>query len=260
MGRVTFLTACILLSVSFILAAQVNQSEQGNQENTAQSQTQQQIQNEGGESATQVQREANSRPQNESACPENCTCSGLTTKCKIKGQREITIVARKEGNIIIQAEGENVSTNASLSYTPKEGKFYIFLKNNKTKSIKIFPDQIKEKLQKKLRQRNESYNITLDENGIYQVQTQKRAKLFFLFPVKEKVKIEIDSETGNIIKTKTSWWGFFAKDSKDKELLGSSCGTVTPGYNDECCQNKGYDFWNSEKAECEFVAEGQVQE
>lgn len=37
---------------------------------------------------------------------------------------------------------------------------------------------------------------------------------------------------------------------EDEELMGSSCGTVTPGENNECCINKGYSGWDSEKSKC----------
>lgn len=195
---------------------------------------------------------------NQSECPENCTCSGSVTKCGLKGNRTMTILAGKSGNTIIQVKGENMSTKVNLYKA--DGKIYGVLKENQTKVIKMLPDQVKEKIQRKLQQRNESQNITLDEEGKYQVETQKKARLFFLFPVKEKVKIEVNSETGEITKTKTSWWAFLARDSKDKELLGESCGTVTPGYNDECCQNKGYDYWDATQSECLFTPEEQIQE
>ena len=42
------------------------------------------------------------------------------------------------------------------------------------------------------------------------------------------------------------------KHIKNKTIVGASCGTVTPGMDDECCQTRGYDFWNSDKQECVF--------
>ena len=191
--------------------------------------------------------------QNQLECPENCKCSGSTTKCTINGQREMTINAGKSGNIIVQIKGENMSTNVTL-YKSNE-KIYGVFKNNETKEVKMMPDQVVEKVKKKLQQGGEEYNITLDEDGMYQVQTKKKAKLFYLFPVREKTQLELSSESGEIIRIRNPWWGFLAKDTKEQPLAGSSCGTVTPGYNDECCQNKGYDYWNATSEECEFNSE-----
>ena len=63
--------------------------------------------------------------------------------------------------------------------------------------------------------------------------------------------MQIDSETGQVIKVRNPWWGFLAKDIEEEPLVGG-CGTVTPGMEDECCQNLGYDLWNEETLECGF--------
>ncbi|MFH1505673.1 MAG: hypothetical protein ABIE94_01645, partial [archaeon] len=52
---------------------------------------------------------------------------------------------------------------------------------------------------------------------------------------------------------------------EDEPLLGSSCGTVTPGYNDECCERQNEDppvqckgewKYNFDIGECEYVCPG----
>ena len=97
-------------------------------------------------------------------------------------------------------------------------------------------------------------NITLNEDGEYEYEAEKEARLFLFIPVRAVVRAEVDPETGEIISIKhKAWWSFLAKDVQEEEIVGASCGTVTPGDNDECCQNKGYDVWNAETAECEFV-------
>ena len=49
---------------------------------------------------------------------------------------------------------------------------------------------------------NEAMELT--EDG-YHIQAQKKARLFFIFPVKEEVEFRVDPETGEVIKTKTRW-------------------------------------------------------
>jgi len=185
-------------------------------------------------------------------CPENCTCAGSVIKCPLeRGGREMTIQAGKSGNIIIQVKGIEAETKVELYKSDR--KIYGQFKNNETKRVRMMPDQVKEKTKEKLKQKNEECNITLNENGNYQVQTQKRAKLFGLFKVMEKVRLEYDAGTGELVREQNSWWGFLAKDIIEEELLGTSCGTVSPDSRNECCQNKGYDLWDSEKGECVFV-------
>ena len=194
------------------------------------------------------------RAQQGEECPENCVCTGSATKCEIDGRREMTITAGKSGNIIFQVKGINASTKVELY--KENGKIYGNFKNNRTRKINLLPDQIKEKIRHRIKAKLESQEAELNDDGNYQIEARKRARFFGFIPVKEKVKVEINSETGEIIKTKISWWGFLARDVQDDEVVvGENCGTVTPGENDLCCANKGYDYWNSEKSECLFYEE-----
>ena len=160
-------------------------------------------------------------------CPKNCTCSGSTTKCFINGTRELTINAGKSGNVIIQIKGINATTNVTL-YKSEDGKLYAIDENNQTIEIKFLPDQIREKLMERGLRKAESENITLDENGTYKYQAEKRARLFFLFSVKEKVEARINSETGEVLELKNPWWSFLAKDEEtsNEDLSG---GTMLAG-------------------------------
>jgi uncharacterized membrane protein YkoI len=146
---------------------------------------------------------------NQSECPYNCTCSGSTVKCKIaNGTREMTINAGNSGNVIIQVKKVNASTNVTLYKS--DGKVYgIF--NNETREI-ILPDEVKEKIQNRTKAHFENESYRLMEDGNYNIEAKKRAKLIWAIPVKEKVQVRVDAETGEIIRTKTSWWGFLAKD------------------------------------------------
>jgi hypothetical protein len=151
-------------------------------------------------------------------CPENCTCTGSVTKCDIgDGKREMTVTAGKSGNVIVQVKNINMSTNVTLYH--HNGKVYRNIGNNQTKEINYLPDKVKEKVEEKLRQRNCTLeDMTLDEDGIYKVRVQKKARLFLLFPVREEIDAQIDSETGEIIRIKNPWWGFLARDSKEKDF------------------------------------------
>lgn len=152
--------------------------------------------------------------QNSSECPNNCSCDGSTTKCPLQDGKEMTIQAGNSGNKIIQVKGEQVKTQVELYQS--QGKVYGQFKGNITKQINITPEQIRERIQERLKLQNCSCeNASLNQEGYYEVQTKKRARLFFLFPVNEKVNAEVDVETGDV-KVRNPWWGFLAKDIKEE--------------------------------------------
>ena len=186
-------------------------------------------------------------------CPEECECSGSTIKCILEnGNREMRVYAGNSGNIIVQVKGKNMSTNVSLY--KQNGTLWGQFRNNETKEIKLFPDQIQERLRTKLKAKfsEEETEIELEEDGSYRIQTKKQSRFLGMFKVRERVRAQIDVTTGEIGKINSPWWGFLANDIEEEPILGSSCGTVSPDSRDECCQNKGYDLYDLNSAECVF--------
>jgi hypothetical protein len=158
---------------------------------------------------------------NESECPDNCTCVGSAMKCEFEnGTRVMTILAGKSGNIIVQVKDVNASTNITLY--KEDGKVYGVFRDNETHQI-ILPDEVRNRIQEMMKDKRgrtanlTNENITLNETGTYHVDAKKQARLFWLIPVKEKVQFDINSETGEVTKTKTKWWGFLAKDVVTEE-------------------------------------------
>lgn len=188
---------------------------------------------------------------NQSECPLRCSCTGSVTRCQFEDEtREMTIMAGKSGNIIIQTKGINASTNVTLYKS--EDKIYGVFKNNETKEVKILPDQIKDKLKEKIKAQLENQTIELDEDGIYRIQGRKKARLFFLFPVRIKVQAEIDSETGEIIRIRNPWWGFLAKDIEEEESTLVCC-AITPVVAPDVEVTTTYELM--EESECSIVNE-----
>ena len=201
--------------------------------------TQAQIQN--------IVRERNRLRLNQTEVPENCTRTGSVMKCDISGGREMTVTAGRSGNVIVQSKGINMSTNVTLYKA--NNTFYGVFRNNETKAINYLPDQVREKIREKLRVNLENETIELDEDGTYQMRAEKKARLFGLFRVRERVTAQINAETGEIIRTRTSWWGFLAAD-EPSEIVGEFCGTVSPTGRNECCERKGFTGWDNESLEC----------
>jgi hypothetical protein len=144
-------------------------------------------------------------------CTEGCTCTGVVMKCNTENGREMTIFAGKSGNIIIQIKGVNMTTNVTL-YKENESVYGEF-SGSRTKKI-ILPDKIKEELENQKNIKTNISKMELDKDGFYNIEAKKKAKLFFIFSVNEKIKAQVNSETGQIIDMSSSWWGFLASDTK----------------------------------------------
>lgn len=150
---------------------------------------------------------------NQSGCPENCICSGSTIKCSFEnGSRVMTVYAGNSGNVIVQIKDINMSTNVTL-YKNEDKIYGVF---NGTEKEIILPDQARDRIQNKTKTRlyNESVNLT--EEGYYQIQAKKRARLFWIIPVREHVHAEVNAETGETIKVRNPWWGWLARDFKEE--------------------------------------------
>lgn len=148
-----------------------------------------------------------------SDCPVNCLCTGSSIKCETEDGREMTIMAGNSGNVIIQSKEFQASTRVAL-YKNNDTFYGNF--SNETKKINIYPDQVREKIRERLKQQDcECEDLELDEEGYYQVQTKKKARLFWLIPVREQVKAQVEVEYGEI-KIRNPWWGFLANDIEEE--------------------------------------------
>ncbi len=147
-------------------------------------------------------------------CPQDCTCDGSATKCQIGEGREMTIRAGNSGNTVVQVKGVNMSTKVML-YKNNDSVYGVF-KGNQTRRIQVMPDEVQERVRERIQLRLENMSIELDENGNYNVKARKRARLFGVLPVRERVQAEINAETGEVIRTRSSWWGFLAVDSDEE--------------------------------------------
>lgn len=157
---------------------------------------------------------------NNSQCPENCTCTGSVVRCEFQNKtRVMTVYAGKSGNVIVQVGGENMTTNVTL-YKSGDKVYGVFAGN--TEQVRIFPDQIKEKMREKVTAVIQDENITLDENGKYQYEAEKDSRLFGFIPVKEKITAKIDAENGTLTGLNLPWWSFLASDVQAEQVVGQA--------------------------------------
>ena len=105
---------------------------------------------------------------NQSECPERCNCDEDKIRCELEDGKEITIREGQAGKTVVAVKGINMSTKAVLYNS--EGKVYGVFKNNKTRVVKVLPDEVQDKIKERIRARLENQTIELDEDGVYQVQ------------------------------------------------------------------------------------------
>src|SRR3989344_4520223 len=143
-------------------------------------------------------------------CTEGCTCRGVVMTCEVEGGREMTIFTRS-GNIIIQIQGINVTTNVTL-YKVNDSIVGNFTRGERRI---ILPDEARERIRNKVKSSLEDdENLTLNEDGFYEVEGKKKARLFWIFSVREAVRAEVDAENGEV-KVRNPWWGFLANDREE---------------------------------------------
>lgn len=266
----TFLVLTILLT-SFAFASPFTshaiENDENSQGNNVETQSEQSTANQG--ESTQIQTRSRTLTEaqigeitqyqkrlqiKDGECSEGCTCSGATMKCPLEsGGRELTITAGNSGKIIIKTQDVDVSTEAELYQS--NGKVYGEF-NGVLTEINAMPDMVKEKVIEELSTTNlTEEEITLEEDGTYNYQAREKVRLFGFIQARVRVTAELNSETGELERVRKSWWAFLTKQDNGEILIGASCGTVTPGYNDACCENKGYDYWDETNSECLFSIE-----
>ncbi|MFH1586078.1 MAG: hypothetical protein ABIB79_04885 [archaeon] len=89
------------------------------------------------------------------------------------------------------------------------------LSNGRNAEIKVMPETASERARERLGELD--FEVELVEVGkgdetkiIYEVKAKKQGRFLGLFKIRGEVVADIDSETGEIIRTKKPWWAFLA--------------------------------------------------
>ncbi len=87
------------------------------------------------------------------------------------------------------------------------------LSNGRKAEIKIMPETASEKAIERLGELN--FTIELKEVGagdkskaVYELKTEKQGRFLGLFKINGNIAIQVDAETGEVIKIKKPWWAF----------------------------------------------------
>ena len=129
-----------------------------------------------------------------------------------------------EGNEV-KIQSGNVEAKTTMTMTQEQTqnrtRLQVKLSNGMNAEVKVMPDTASETALAKLGAKCESTcTIELKEVGTgnqvkaaYEIKTQKQAKVLGLFQAKMQVQAQVDVESGEVIKTKKSWWAFLATET-----------------------------------------------
>lgn len=143
-------------------------------------------------------------PDVEGTCPQDCKNYSSETECYKKGGYcSYTDIDCDNNYIGYIGMGCEISCCLSNKTLPGEGK------------VKILPEAASLIARERLGELG--FNVTLKEVGqgdssksYYEVSGVKEGKMFGLFKVKGKVSVDVDAETGEVLKVHKPWWGFMA--------------------------------------------------
>lgn len=120
--------------------------------------------------------------------------------------------------------GESSAECEDCNLTQTQNRIHTMMSNGQNAEIKIMPDTASERALERLQLKNCSgvCDLELKEVGTgdntrmaYEVKAQKNARFLGIFPATMNVEAQIDAETGEVIRSKKSWWAFLASESDE---------------------------------------------
>jgi len=124
------------------------------------------------------------------------------------------------GSTIRSGEGGTEAKTEMKMSQGEDGKTYAELSNGMKAEVKVMPETASQKALEVLGAKCEETGcqIELKEVGsgeetkaAYEVKAKKEVKVLGFIKSQMRVKAQVDSETGEVVKTRNAWWGFLAK-------------------------------------------------
>jgi len=105
-------------------------------------------------------------------------------------------------------------------------RLYAKLFNGEHAEIKVMPDRASETALQRLRvnqcTEEDECRIELKEVGVgnelkmvYELKTQRNARVFGLFRTRMEVQAQVDADTGEIVRVRKPWWAFLASEPEE---------------------------------------------
>lgn len=124
------------------------------------------------------------------------------------------------GSTIRSGEGGTEAKTEMKMSQGEDGKTYAELSNGMKAEVKVMPESASEKALEVLGAKCEEMGceIELKEVGkgeeikaAYEVKAKKQVKVLGFIKAQMRTQAQVDAETGEVVKTRNSWWGFLAK-------------------------------------------------
>lgn len=146
----------------------------------------------------------------------------------INGQ-QIQIQKMTNNKIQLKVGGISADCDCELTQEMVQNKTQLKIKlsNGQNSEVKIMPNTASETALQRLRLKTCSEEngcqIELKEVGqgeqakvAYEIKTQRQSKFLGLFKTKMQVEVQVDAESGEIIKVKKPWWAFLASEPTEE--------------------------------------------
>lgn len=141
-------------------------------------------------------------------------------------------LAQNRTMLSFEGEGDDereVETELEIEEENENGtlKLKIKLKNGRRVEIKVMPERASEKALERLRLKvcSEENNCTIELKEVgrgdnntklaYEVQVERHSRILGIFESKMKVRVEVDAETGEVIRVRKPWWAFLAVEPEE---------------------------------------------
>ncbi|HVY01489.1 MAG TPA: hypothetical protein VHA12_01860 [Candidatus Nanoarchaeia archaeon] len=138
-----------------------------------------------------------------------------------------TIIAGKiNAKTGLNLSAEDINANGTVGSVLRA-----YLSNGAYADLKVLPDvaaeRAVERMKAKCEERNCSVELKEVGNGnqtraVYEVKTEKEARMLFVFKTRMKVDAQVDPETGDVLSTHKPWWAFLANEKDETESVAVS--------------------------------------
>ncbi len=113
------------------------------------------------------------------------------------------------------------------------GEVKVKLSNGRKAEVKVMPNTASRIALAKLRSQNRTLELKEvgkddDLNVVYISETNKSTRVLGVFKAKYKLKVDIDAQTGNVVKLDKPWWRFLTKDIEEPEIEDMDLQLIKP--------------------------------
>jgi len=139
---------------------------------------------------------------------------------------QIQVMAQNEVQLRVGETTADCDCELVRERVQNKTRLYAKLSNGEHAEIKVMPDRASETALQRLRVNHcteeDECRIELKEVGVgnelkmvYELKTQRNARVFGLFRTRMEVQAQVDVDTGEIVRVRKPWWAFLASEPEE---------------------------------------------